>query len=46
MEALDIVVWPKSSVDLEQNTIKVSPGKTYPHGKPVHLEIVMWQACG
>ena len=40
----DIVVWPKSAVDLEQNTIKVSPGKTQNYGKPVHLEIVMGQA--
>ncbi|RJG10975.1 recombinase XerD [Pseudomonas cavernicola] len=40
----DIVAWPKSAVDLEQNTIKVSPGKTQNYGKPVHLEIVMGQA--
>jgi integrase len=40
----DIVVWPKSAVDLEQNTIKVSPGKTQNYEKPVHLEIVMGQA--
>lgn len=40
----DIVVWPKSAVDLEQNTIKVSPGKTQNYDKPVHLEIVMGQA--
>ncbi|WP_332847593.1 tyrosine-type recombinase/integrase [Pseudomonas lactucae] len=40
----DIVMWPKSAVDLEQNTIKVSPGKTQNYGKPVHLEIVMGQA--
>lgn len=31
-------------LDLEQNTIKVSPGKTQNYGKPVHLEIVMGQA--
>ncbi|WP_214510516.1 tyrosine-type recombinase/integrase [Pseudomonas brassicacearum] len=40
----DIVMWPKSAVDLEQNTIKVSPGKTQNYGKPVHLEIAMGQA--
>lgn len=40
----DIVMWPKTAVDLEQNTIKVSPGKTQNYGKPVHLEIVMGQA--
>ena len=40
----DIVMWPKSAVDLEQNTIKVSPGKTQNYGKPVHLEIVMGAA--
>jgi integrase len=40
----DIVMWPKSAVDLEQNTIRVSPGKTQNYGKPVHLEIVMGQA--
>lgn len=39
-----IVIWPKSAVDLEQSTIKVSPGKTQNYGKPVHLEIVMGQA--
>jgi integrase len=37
----DIVTWAKSSVDLEQNTIKVSPGKTQNYGTPIHLEIVM-----
>lgn len=37
----DIVMWPKSAVDLEQNTIKVSPGKTQNYGKPVHLKIAM-----
>jgi integrase len=40
----DIVTWPKSAVDLDQSTIKVSPGKTQNYGKPVHLEIVMGQA--
>jgi integrase len=40
----DIVMWSKSAVDLEQNTIKVSPGKTQNYGKPVHLEIVMGHA--
>lgn len=40
----DIVMWPKSAVDLEQNTIKMSPRKTQNYGKPVHLEIVMGQA--
>jgi hypothetical protein len=40
----DIVVWPKSAIDLEQNTIKVSPGERQNYGKPVHLEIIMGQA--
>ncbi|AQT08872.1 MULTISPECIES: tyrosine-type recombinase/integrase [Pseudomonas] len=40
----DIVMWPKSAVDLEQNIIKVSPGKTQNYGKPVHLEIAMGPA--
>lgn len=34
----------ESAVDLGQNTIKVSPGKTQNNGKPVHLEIVMGPA--
>lgn len=37
-------MWPKSAVDLEQNTIRVSPGKTQNYGKPVHLEILMGEA--
>ncbi|WP_256664904.1 tyrosine-type recombinase/integrase [Pseudomonas sp. 8AS] len=40
----DIVTWEKSSVDLEANTIKVSPGKTQSYDKPVHLEIAMGSA--
>lgn len=40
----DIVTWPKTAVDIEQNTIKVSPGKTQNYGTPIHLEIVMGQA--
>ena len=32
-------MWPKSAVDLEQNTIKVSPGKTQNYGKPVLREV-------
>ena len=30
----DIVMWPKSAVDLEQNTIKVSPGRRRITGSP------------
>jgi integrase len=37
----DIVSWSKSAADLEQNIIKVSPGKTQGYDNPVHLEIVM-----
>ena len=40
----DIVTWSKSAVDLEQNTIRVSPGKTQNYDSPVHLEIVMGDA--
>lgn len=40
----DIVTWAKSAVDLEQDTIKVSPGKTKNYGSPIHLEIVMGEA--
>lgn len=40
----DIVSWAKSSVDLEQNTIRVSPGKTQNYDTPIHLEIVMGEA--
>ena len=39
----DIVSWLKSSVDLENNTIKVSPGKTQGYDKPIHLQIKMGQ---
>jgi integrase len=37
----DIVTWEKAAVDLEANTIKVSPGKTQNYDNPIHLEIVM-----
>ncbi|MBD1553579.1 tyrosine-type recombinase/integrase [Pseudomonas typographi] len=40
----DIVTWKKSAVDLEANTIKVSPGKTEAYGNPVHLKITMGKA--
>ena len=39
----DIVTWPKTAVDLERNTLKVSPGRTQNYGTPIHLEIVMGQ---
>jgi integrase len=40
----DIVSWAKNAVDLEQNTIRVSPGKTQNYDNPIHLEIVMGEA--
>jgi len=40
----DIVTWLKSAVDLEKNTIKVSPGKTEGYDTPIHLKIVMGKA--
>jgi enterobacteria phage integrase len=40
----DIVTWRKDSVDLEQNTIRVSPGKTQNYANPIRLEIVMGSA--
>lgn len=40
----DIVSWKKSAVDLEKNTIKVSPGKAEGYETPVHLKIVMGKA--
>ncbi|AXP04311.1 recombinase XerD [Pseudomonas fluorescens] len=40
----DIVTWPRSAVDIERNTIKISPGKTQGYDTPVHLEIVMGEA--
>ncbi|MDI6527408.1 tyrosine-type recombinase/integrase [Pseudomonas otitidis] len=40
----DIVTWEKAAVDLERNTIRVSPGKTQNYGNPIHLEIVMGEA--
>lgn len=40
----DIVRWEKAAVDLERNTIKVSPGKTQNYDTPIHLEIVMGEA--
>lgn len=32
----DIVSWPKSAVDIENNTIKISPGKTERYENPTH----------
>ncbi len=40
----DIVTWKKSAVDLNANTIKVSPGKSEGYDSPVHLKIVMGKA--
>lgn len=40
----DIVTWEQAAVDLEANTIKVSPGKTQNYDNPIHLEIVMGSA--
>lgn len=40
----DIVTWPKSAVDIEKNTLKVSPGKTQNYDSPIHLEVVMGSA--
>ena len=40
----DIVSWLKSAVDLENNTIKVSPGKTQGYDNPIHLQIKMGKA--
>ena len=40
----DIVSWLKSSVDLENNTIKVSPGKTQGYDNPIHLQIKVGKA--
>jgi integrase len=40
----DIVTWQKSAVDLERNTLTVSPGKTQGYDNPAHLRIVMSKA--
>ena len=40
----DIVTWKKAAVDLDRNTIKVSPGKAGRYETPVHLKIVMGKA--
>ncbi|MNE11833.1 Phage integrase family protein [compost metagenome] len=40
----DVVTWEKAAVDLEKNTIRVSPGKTQNYDNPIHLEIVMGEA--
>lgn len=40
----DIVRWPKNAVDLVQNTIRISPGKTKHYENPIHLELVMGKA--
>ena len=40
----DIVTWLKSAVDLGQNTIKVSTGKSQNYDTPIHLEIIMGSA--
>lgn len=36
--------WLKTSVDMEVNTIMVSPGKTQGYENPIHLRIKMGQA--
>lgn len=41
----DIVTWRKDAVNLEHNTIRVSPGKTQNHANPIHLEIMMAAPC-
>lgn len=40
----DIVTWAKSAVDLERNTLTVSPGKTENYKTPINLEIEMGAA--
>jgi integrase len=37
----DIVTWLKSAVDMDKNTLTVSPGKTQGYDNPVHLKITM-----
>lgn len=37
----DLTSWLRSDVDLEANTIKVSPGKAQGYENPIHLEIEM-----
>ena len=38
------MTWEKAAVDLDRNTIRVSPGKTQNYDNPIHLEIVMGEA--
>ena len=40
----DIVTWLKSAVDMDKNTLTVSPGKTQGYDNPVHLRITMGAA--
>ena len=40
----DIVTWLKTAVDMEKNTLTVSPGKTQGYDNPVHLKITMGAA--
>jgi len=40
----EIVTWEKSAVDIENNTIKISPGKTEGYENSIHLKIVMGKA--
>lgn len=40
----DIVTWLKSAVDMEKNTLTVSPGKTQGYDNPIHLKITMGTA--
>lgn len=40
----DIVTWLKSAVDMDKNTLTVSPGKTQGYDNPVHLKITMGAA--
>jgi integrase len=40
----DIVTWLKSAVDMDKNTLTVSPGKTQGYENPVHLKITMGAA--
>lgn len=40
----DIVTWLKTAVDMEKNTLTVSPGKTQGYDNPIHLKITMGAA--
>lgn len=40
----DIVTWLKSAVDMDKNTLTVSPGKTQGYDNPAHLRITMGAA--